>query len=140
MVLHLKLASHAAPQSWRKPLLPASRHNEASEKSSLVGERPAFRFGGVPISDDRLTSAPGVRSAQTPEAIDDARIRGILAVEMEAAALYAFAAATGVRVLCLAHVTNTMGQTGADFEKGEADGTRDALAVLGGVITAIHAS
>jgi hypothetical protein len=40
-------------------------------------------------------------------------------------ALYAFARAAGVQVLCLAHVTNTMGQ-GDDFEKGEADGTRDA--------------
>jgi hypothetical protein len=45
---------------------------------------------------------------------------------MEAAALYAFAKSARVRVLCLAHVTNTMGQAGNDFEKGEADGTRDA--------------
>ena len=29
------------------------------------------------------------------------------------------------RVLCLAHVTNTMGQAGQDFEKGEADGTAE---------------
>jgi hypothetical protein len=58
---------------------------------------------------------------------------------MEAAALYAFAGAAGVRVLCLAHVTNTMGQAGNDFEKGEADGTHDALAVLGRVISALHA-
>jgi len=56
--------------------------------------------------------------------------KGILAVEMEAAALYSFAQATGAAVLCLAHVTNTMGQAGDDFEKGEADGTDDALAVL----------
>ncbi len=76
---------------------------------------------------------------ETAEAIDDARSRGILAVEMEAAALYAFAAAAGVRVLCLAHVTNTMGQTGDDFEKGEADGTRDALAVLTGIVSALQA-
>ena len=76
---------------------------------------------------------------ETAEAIDDARSRGILAVEMEAAALYAFAAAAGVRVLCLAHVTNTMGLAGDDFEKGEADGTRDALAVLDRLIGAIHA-
>jgi hypothetical protein len=53
---------------------------------------------------------------------------------MEAAALYAFAQAAGVRVLCLAHVTNTMGQAAQDFEKGEADGTADALMVLGAVI------
>jgi hypothetical protein len=49
---------------------------------------------------------------------------------MEAAALYTFAHAAGVAVLCLAHVTNTMGRTEQDFEKGDADGTADALAVL----------
>lgn len=67
---------------------------------------------------------------ETAGAIEAARSRGVLAVEMEAAALYAFAGATGAAVLCLAHVTNTMGQEGEDFEKGEADGTSDALAVL----------
>jgi purine-nucleoside phosphorylase len=53
---------------------------------------------------------------------------------MEAAALYTFARAAGVKVLCLAHVTNTMGQSGDDFEKGEADGTNDALAVLDKIV------
>jgi uridine phosphorylase len=77
---------------------------------------------------------------ETAEAIEAARAGGILAVEMEAAALYAFARATGVRVLCLAHVTNTMGMAGADFEKGEADGTRDALAVLETTVTALRKS
>jgi purine-nucleoside phosphorylase len=67
---------------------------------------------------------------KTEEAIAAARAKDILAVEMEAAALYTFARTTGVSLLCLAHVTNTMGQAGADFEKGEADGTRDALMVL----------
>jgi purine-nucleoside phosphorylase len=56
---------------------------------------------------------------------------------MEAAALYTFAASAGVRVLCLAHVTNTMGQDGHDFEKGEADGTREALAALSAIIAAV---
>lgn len=49
---------------------------------------------------------------------------------MEAAALYTFARKRGVSVLCLAHVTNTMGVADGDFEKGEADGTADALAIL----------
>jgi purine-nucleoside phosphorylase len=53
---------------------------------------------------------------------------------MEAAALYSFARATGARVLCFAHVTNTMGQTEQDFEKGDADGTADALAVLEAIV------
>ena len=80
---------------------------------------------------------------ETEEAIAAARARGILAVEMEAAALYAFSAAgrsAGTperRVLCLAHVTNTMAVAGDDFEKGEADGTADALAVLGAIVDAL---
>ena len=57
---------------------------------------------------------------ETNEAIAAARSKGILAVEMEAAALYAFARATKRRVLCLAHVTNTMAIAEQDFEKGEA--------------------
>ena len=67
---------------------------------------------------------------ETAEAIEAARAQGILAVEMEAAALYTFARARGKSVLCLAHVTNTMGQADRDFEKGEAHGTIDALSVI----------
>jgi len=55
---------------------------------------------------------------------------------MEAAALYA-ARAKGVRVLCIAHVTNTMGPADQDFEKGEADGTADALELLETVAAAL---
>jgi uridine phosphorylase len=67
---------------------------------------------------------------ETAEAIEAAKRLGILAVEMEAAALYTFAKANKAQVLCLAHVTNTMGQSEQDFEKGEADGTADALQIL----------
>ena len=74
---------------------------------------------------------------ETAEAIEAARDKGIVAVEMEAAALYSFANAAGVRLLCLAHVTNTMGRSGDDFEKGEADGTSDALAVLEKIVGAL---
>ena len=74
---------------------------------------------------------------ETSEAIQAAADKGILAVEMEAAALYAFASATGSKILCLAHVTNTMARSGADFEKGEDDGTVDAMAVLGRIVGAL---
>jgi uridine phosphorylase len=73
------------------------------------------------------TDAPFRETAETVEAM---RSRGLLAVEMEAAALYAFAAARERPVLCFAHVTNQMAQIHGDFEKGEADGTVDALAVI----------
>jgi uridine phosphorylase len=77
---------------------------------------------------------------ETTQAIEAAHSKGILAVEMEAAALYTFARAAGVQVLCLAHVTNTMGQSGDDFEKGEADGTRDVLAALAVIVVGMRAT
>lgn len=64
------------------------------------------------------------------EAVAAAQARGLLAVEMESAALYAFAAARGKAVLCLAHVTNQMAQIADDFEKGEAAGTGGTLALI----------
>lgn len=36
----------------------------------------------------------------------------------------------GWPVVCFAHVTNQMATIEGDFEKGEADGTRDALRVI----------
>jgi uridine phosphorylase len=86
------------------------------------------------IGSSWTTDAP---FRETEEAIEAARAKGILAVEMEASALYAFANAKGVRVLCLAHVTNTMGQSGDDFEKGEADGANDALTLLDIIVRAL---
>lgn len=72
---------------------------------------------------------------ETETAIAAARAQGILAVEMEAAGLYAFARARGRPVICLAHVSNQMGRIDGDFEKGEADGTADALAVVSRIVT-----
>jgi uridine phosphorylase len=67
---------------------------------------------------------------ETEVAIVAARAEGILAVEMEAAALYAFAEARGKKVLCFAQVTNQMGQIDGDFEKGEANGAHNAFALV----------
>ena len=68
---------------------------------------------------------------ETREAIEMAERAGILAVEMEAAALYAFAKVRRRPVLCFAHVTNQMGRIEGDFEKGVADGAEDSLTVIG---------
>lgn len=67
---------------------------------------------------------------ETATAIQQARVAGILAVEMEAAALYAFAQARQKLVVCFAHVTNQMGNIEGDFEKGQDNGSRDALQVI----------
>jgi uridine phosphorylase len=77
---------------------------------------------------------------ETAAAIAAAASRGILAVEMEAAALYAFATARGFAVMCFAHVTNSMGQSvGGDFEKGEAEGTVTGLRLIGAAAKAFDA-
>jgi uridine phosphorylase len=84
---------------------------------------------GVPVERGATwtTDAP---FRETRDTIDAITARGPLAVEMEAAALYAFAEARGKALLCFAHVTNYMALIEGDFEKGEADGTVDALAVI----------
>lgn len=67
---------------------------------------------------------------ETEAAIAASRQLDILAVEMEAAALYALAQAKQYDIICFAHVTNSMGQTEGDFEKGEASGSTTALDVI----------
>ena len=77
---------------------------------------------------------------ETAEAINYYRSIGIHAVEMEAAALYAFAEARNNDVICFAHVTNQMAQTEGDFEKGEHNGSKDALKVLFTTIQTLNQS
>lgn len=68
---------------------------------------------------------------ETEHAIEAARAEGILGVEMEAAALYAFAQVKDKAVICFAHITNQMAQIEGDFEKGRDQGSHDALQVIG---------
>ena len=67
---------------------------------------------------------------ETEAMIAYCRAAGILAVEMEAAALYALAQARQDQIICFAHVTNQMGQIEGDFEKGETSGSETALYVI----------
>ncbi len=76
---------------------------------------------------------------ETAEAIEFARNEGVLAVEMEAASLYAFAQAKRKPVVCFAHITNRMGVDEGDFEKGEADGTVASLRLIEAVARHWHA-
>jgi uridine phosphorylase len=90
----------------------------------------AFADAAVPV----LTGATWTTDApfrETSEAIAFARAEGILGVEMEAAALYAFAEARGKDVVCFAHITNQMAVAEGDFEKGRDGGSHDALQVIG---------
>jgi uridine phosphorylase len=67
---------------------------------------------------------------ETANAIEAYRNEGIVAVEMEAAALYALAEAKQYAIICFAHVTNQMAQAGDDFEKGPDQGSQAALTVI----------
>ena len=62
----------------------------------------------------------------------------ILGVEMEAAALYAFARSAGVRLLFLAHVTNTMGQAVKISRRAKPTEPGMSLSVLGSIIEALR--
>lgn len=108
--------------------LPPSDFSEGPSRllASLEG---AFDGLGVPVMRGATwtTDAP---YRETPTTIAAMKAKGLHAVEMEAAALYAFAHARKQPVLCFAHVTNQMGQVEGNFEKGEADGSIDALAVI----------
>ncbi len=91
-------------------------------KSILVKSQPPVFLGATWTTD-----AP---FRETEIAINYCRSEGILGVEMEASALYAFAEAKSHPVICFAHITNQLGNVENDFEKGEAQGSLDAIEVL----------
>jgi uridine phosphorylase len=113
---------------------PPSRYAEAdpvlvdSVKHSCADADPTVYTGATWTTD-----AP---FRETETAVEKASSEGILAVEMEAAALYTFAEVRDENVVCFAHVTNEMGNRDDDFEKGEAGGSHDALAVVDAAVRA----
>lgn len=72
---------------------------------------------------------------ETIEAIKNATEMGLLAVEMEAAALYAFAQAAQKDIICFAHITNQMATTNNDFEKGQNNGNTAMIELIRTVIS-----
>ena len=111
--------------------LPPSTFSEGPPSATLdqveAGLRNTARGVVVHRGSTWTTDAP---FRETESAIAAAREHGVLAVEMEAAALYAFATSRMKPVICFAHVTNSMGQSEGDFEKGEADGVVASLRVV----------
>lgn len=106
----------------------------AQGPANLLGQlNGAFAGVGRPVVTGSAwtTDAP---YRETKAAIERAEQLGIAAVEMEAAALYAYATARHRKVICVAHVTNTMATDGDDFEKGHAGGAHDALGVVGVIV------
>lgn len=112
--------------------LPPSEWSDAPEPL-ITGLEGAFDHLVEPVvtASTWTTDAP---YRETSDAIAEAEVAGTVAVEMEAASLYAYATARRRDVVCFAHVTNVMAAAGDDFEKGAAHGAHDALALVIAVI------
>ena len=108
-------------------LPPADFSHIAPELLSMLGDAFLPAPVAVHCGATWTTDAP---FRETATAIGRCRDLGVMAVEMEAAALYAFAQARRKAVVCFAHVTNQMARVEGDFEKGAVGGSQDALQVV----------
>lgn len=91
-------------------------------ENTLIRESP-----NVLIGKSWTTDAP---YRETSTAIENMKIAGVNVVEMEAAALYAFAEVKNKKVICFAHITNSMAQNELDFEKGLENGSIASLQLI----------
>jgi len=108
--------------------LPASRYVNANHALLKFAAKSIACTGRhVHRGTTWTTDAPFRETAETIEIL---RNEGILAVEMEAAALYAFAAARGLPVICLAHVSNQLGCVEGDFDKGDGNGAFGSIELI----------
>lgn len=108
---------HYLPPSNYSEMAPVVRE---SLKRAFTPFEGSMRFGTSWTTDGPFR--------ETEAAIRYAVSQGILGVEMEAAALYAFARAKSKTVICIAQITNQMAQIENDFEK--ADGHLDILDIV----------
>ena len=81
----------------------------------------------VQLGKSWTTDAP---YRETRSSINKAKHLGADSVEMEASALYAFAKVKCRRVICFAHLTNSMAQQSVDFEKGAENGSLASLELI----------
>ena len=93
-------------------LRPAEFSHIGPEVLSMLGDAFSGASVAVHCGSTWTTDAP---FRETASAIAHCRDLGIMAVEMEAAALYAFAEAREKAVVCFAHVTNQMARVEGDF-------------------------
>ncbi len=89
----------------------------------------SMQKSGCPFFEARSwkTDAP---YRETQSAIDKMKQQNVVCVEMEAAALYALSQVKNYRIICFAHLTNSMALSEGDFEKGEEFGSLDTLNLI----------
>jgi uridine phosphorylase len=111
--------------------LPATAYAEA-DPGLIDLARTALAEANSPVLSGATwtTDAP---FRETEGTIARRKAEGLLAVEMESAALYAFAAARKQDVLCLCHVTNQLGRAEGDFEKGHRNGAEASMRLIDSV-------
>ena len=114
--------------------LPPSEFAHADPRLIAAARRQFGFDASVDFAATWTTDAP---FRETANAIESSRRRGAVAVEMEAAALYAFAQARGKPLLCVAHLTNCLGLVEGDFEKGDANGAERSLEIALGLARAM---
>lgn len=119
------LRDEGASVHWQPPSMWSEARDEIFERL------PPAAFEGLKKKVHRgsswTTDAP---FRETQAAIDRAKKLGILCVEMESAALMAFAKATGNAIVSFAQVTNSMAVQEGDFEKGDGGGSHDAIELI----------
>lgn len=114
------------------PQEPARLNRELLDNLQDLKSNPKLSVG---IGTSWTTDAP---YRETQSAIKKAEENRVTAVEMEAAALYAFAEAKQQPVVCFAHLTNTMAREAGDFEKGIENGSIASLNLIEEVISRIE--
>ena len=114
--------------------LPASRFAEAP--ADLLARYGNGLAGLTIVTGPTWTTDAPFR--ETAALIERHRNDGLLAVEMEAAALYALAQARSLPILCFALVTNQMATTANDFDKGASNGVAEALGLIDAVAARFH--
>jgi purine-nucleoside phosphorylase len=107
--------------------LPPDSYAHLRPELNPLADQVQGAMGGIVRGGAWTTDAP---FRETAEAVAFAQSENLLAVEMEAAGLYAFAKAQSRDVLCFAHVTNRMATVENDFEKGEGSGNTAFVALL----------
>jgi uridine phosphorylase len=108
--------------------LPAGPYVDADPALLDLAARAIARIGCQLRAGATWTTDAPFR--ETAEAIAQHREDGILAVEMEAAALYAFGQACARPVICLAHVSNLLGCVDGDFDKGVGNGACSSIELV----------
>lgn len=132
IVIEEAMRDEGTSYQYLRPEEPAKLNRDLLNRLKPILDDPEVSVG---IGKSWTTDAP---YRETQSAINYAKQQQVTAVEMEASALYAFSQARNQRVVCFAHLTNTMATEGEDFEKGDENGSIASLRLVGKVISNIY--